>query len=179
MTLTQQIERSIKEKAQLKAHHLDELAAVHEEKEEVKELRRENAQLRMDCERYKQAYNDLILGRHTPTAAALTPSTPAGGGASSPVPALPMEAQTMSAAQLSQLEGMKELVVSLTEQLTDKDEAFKHLRKTNQILGLRVKELEDRFREELAKGGGAGTGAGAVTAANRATHLLGSNGARR
>ena len=168
VTLTQQIERSIKEKALIKQQHSDELHARGENLEEVKELKRENAMLRQDAERYKSAYNDLILGR--PTAPAMSPASPSAA-LGVPGVAAGLEASPLSPSQLSQIEGMKELVNSLTEQLTDKDEAFKHLRKTNQILGLRVKELEERFKDQLtaapAAGGSAGAGRPATNGARR------------
>ena len=173
VTLTQQIEKSIRERAALKQQHQDELMRVGDEREELKELRRENATLKVDADKYRTAYNELILGR--PTTPPSTPSTAASASA----PVAPAVDLSLSPSQLSQLESMRDLVTVLTDQLTDKELAFSHLRKTNQILGIRVKELEERFRAELAKdGGGAGTSSGRGAAA-APTAKMGSNGVRR
>ena len=135
VTLTQQIEKGIKEKAAIKQQMKEELHGLTELQEEIKELRREKESVTTEMVKYKTAYNNLTLG---------VPGSDGVGEAAE------VEAGR-TGSELSQLRSVRELVSQLTEQLSDKDEALSHMRKTNQILGVRVKELEERFKHELAK----------------------------
>ena len=142
VTLTQQIERGIKEKAGMKQAMKEELSGLTELQEEIKELRREKESVTSEMVRYRTAYNNLTLGGGAEGAAGAEAADVVEAGRSS--------------SELSQLSSVRELVSQLTEQLSDKDEALSHMRKTNQILGVRVKELEERFKHELAKAPPAG-----------------------
>ena len=137
LTLTQQIEKGIKEKAAIKQQMKEELHGLTELQEEIKELRREKESVTMDMVKYRTAFNNLTLGV-------------AGSDGVAAELAAEVEANR-TGSELSQLRSVRELVSQLTEQLSDKDEALSHMRKTNQILGVRVKDLEERFKHELGK----------------------------
>ena len=138
VTLTQQIEKGIKEKAAIKQQMKEELHGLTELQEEIKELRREKESVMSEMVKYRTAYNNLTLGV-------------GGAGGDGVVEGGDVGEAGRTGSELSQLRSVRELVSQLTEQLSDKDEALSHMRKTNQILGVRVKELEERFKHELVK----------------------------
>ena len=148
VTLTQQIEKGIKEKALIKQTMKEELHGLTELQEEIKELRREKESVTAEMIKYRTAYNNITLG---------VGSAAGSGGSDGLVEGGELGEAGRSSSEVSALSSVRELVSQLTEQLSDKDEALSHMRKTNQILGVRVKELEERFKDELARapaGGG-------------------------